>query len=213
MRKSAFIIAIGGGAAALLGVGYAVFAVTPREEPARTLVLDVGAEHLTIDSRYVSTQTRAADAVELVAFFPDFRPAARFDDVNVHTDLSERFQRLVFMTPRPADATLDPAERTARLYERFLVETSWSHAGGLTARAFEDGSPFEGDELFYLAPEGREFAARCHKPDPARKTPNTCISVFRLGGLDVEMRFSAGLLSEWEKLREGARGLIEAARR
>jgi len=213
LRKSAFLIAILCGVVALVGVGYAVWALTQREEPPRVLVLDVGPEKLTIESSYVSSQARAADAVELVAFFPDFRPAARFDDVSVHTDLSERFQRLVFLTPRPADAMLDPSERTARLYQRFLVETSWSHPGGLTARAFEDASPFEGDELFYVAPEGREFAARCRKPDPSRKTPNTCISVFRLGDLDIEMRFSAGLLSDWEKLRDGARGLIEAARR
>ena len=34
-----------------------------------------------------------------------------------------------------------------------------------------------------------------------------------LDNLDVELRFSAAILSEWEKLNAGARGLIEAARR
>ena len=120
---------------------------------------------------------------------------------------------MVFVTLKPADSSLDPAERTAKLYQRFLVETSWSHPGGLIARAFQDGSPFEGDELYYVAPEGREFAARCRRPDPERKTPNTCLYDFRLGDLDVEMRFSAGLLAQWVELKAGARGLIEAARR
>lgn len=171
----------------------------------------VGAERLTLASAYL--RPSGAGAADLVAFFPDFAPAGGFADVAAATDLDDRFARLVFIGLKPADPTLDPAERTARLYERFLDQNSWSHPGGLIARAFVDGSPFEGDELFYVAPEGREFAARCRRPDPARKTPNTCIADFRSGDLDVELRFAASLLSQWSALQEGARGLIEAAKR
>ena len=67
--------------------------------------------------------------------------------------------------------------------------------------------------MYFVAPEGRVFAARCGRPDQTRKTPNSCIYDFRVDNLDVELRFSAALLSEWEKLSAGARGLIEAARR
>jgi len=174
-------------------------------------VLTVGAERLRLASAYL--RPSRAGAVELVAFFPDFTPAGAFADVAAATDLNDRFARLVFIGLKPADPALDPAERTARLYQRFLDENSWSHPGGLVARAFVDGSPFEGDELFYVAPEGRDFAARCRRPDPSRQTPNTCIAVFRLGDLDVELRFAASLLSQWRALNEGARGLIEAAKR
>jgi hypothetical protein len=174
-------------------------------------VAKVGAERLKLASAYV--RSSRADAVELVAYFPDFTPAGAFADVGDATNLDDRFARLVFISLKPADPALDPAERTARLYQRFLDENSWSHPGGLVARAFVDGSPFEGDELFYVAPEGRDFAARCRRPDPSRKTPNTCIAVFRLGDLDVELRFAAALLSRWSELKEGARGLIEAAKR
>ena len=139
--------------------------------------MTVGAERLTLASAYL--RPSGAGAADLVAFFPDFTPAGGFADVAAATDLDDRFARLVFIGLKPADPTLDPAERTARLYQRFLDENSWSHPGGLVARAFVDGSPFEGDELFYVAPEGRDFAARCRRPDPARKTPNTCIADFR----------------------------------
>ncbi|MGD1016844.1 MAG: hypothetical protein ABR863_10470 [Roseiarcus sp.] len=185
-------------------------------EPPRFVAVTLGAERLTLASAYLAGAARrggATDALELAAFFPDFSPAGDLSDVTADADLAERFQRIVFVTARPSEATLDPAERTVRLYQRFLDENSWSHPGGLIARAFLDGSPFEGDELFYVPPEGREFAARCRRPDPRRKTPNTCISDFRLGALDVEMRFSAALLAEWASLKAGARGLIEAARR
>jgi len=177
----------------------------------RLATVTVGAQQLTLSSAYL--RPSGDGAAELAAFFPDFTPAGGFADVAAGTDLDDRFARLVFIGLRPADPTLDPAERTARLYQRFLDENSWSHPGGLVARAFVDGSPFEGDELFYVAPEGRNFAARCRRPDPARKTPNTCIADFRLGDLDVEIRFAASLLSQWRALKEGARGLIESARR
>jgi hypothetical protein len=67
--------------------------------------------------------------------------------------------------------------------------------------------------LYFVAPEGRAFAARCGRPDPARTTPNACAYDFRVDGLDVELRFPAALLSEWRTLNDGARGLIAAGRR
>lgn len=213
MRKSVAAIAILIGVAALAGLAYAWVAEIPRDQPERAVSAEVGGEKLTLASSYWRRDGSGEDGAEVAAFFPDFKPAGGVSDVGARTDIGDRFERLVFLTLRPADPKLDPADRTERLYDRFLVTTSWSHPGGLTARAFEDGSPFEGDELFYVEPEGRQFAARCRRPDPSRKTPNTCIEVFRSGNLDVEMRFSASLLGDWQAVIAGARGLIETARR
>jgi len=207
-RRVAIIAAI----AALAVAGAAAFVVQRLRGPKpRFEVASIGAERLSFAGGYV--RRRGDGAAELVAFFPDFAPAGGFADVAAATDLDDRFDRIVFIGLKPADPAIDPAERAARLYQRFLDENSWSHPGGLVARAFVDGSPFEGDELFYVAPEGREFAARCHRPDASRKTPNTCIADLRFGDLDVELRFAASLLSQWKALKEGARGLIEAAKR
>ncbi len=184
----------------------------PRDERNALEPFTVAGERLSLPAAYF--RSRGDDgAIELAAFFPNFAPAGRFDDIDARTDLDERFQRLVLLELRPADKSIDPAERTARLYVRFLNETSWSHPGGLLAREFEPGSPFEGDELYYSPPDGRDFAARCHRPDPDRKTPNTCLAAFRSGAIDAELRFSAALLSEWRTLIGNARGLIETARR
>jgi hypothetical protein len=212
------LAALIGGCAALALAGGAAFLVLRARpnDPLRPIAIALGGEKLSVPSAYLRPDSRqggAMDALDMAALFPDFSPAGATGDVNAHTDLSERFARIVFVTAKPSDSSLDPADRPARLYQRFLDSTSWSHPGGLVARAFVDGSPFEGDELYYVAPEGREFAARCRRPDPERKTPNTCIYDFRLGDLDVEMRFSAGLLAEWASLKAGARGLIETARR
>ena len=197
----------------LIAAGVFVFrGGAPRDERDALEPFTLAGERLSLPAAYF--RTRAEDgAVELAAFFPDFAPAGRFDEIDARTDLDKRFQRLVFLELRPADKSIDPAERTARLYVRFLSETWWSHPGGLLAREFEPGSPFEDDELYYSPPDGRDFAARCHRPDPDRKTPNTCLAAFRSGAIDAELRFSAALLSDWRTLIGNARGLIETARR
>jgi hypothetical protein len=216
MRFGTGALIVGLGLVALAG---ALDILAPRllqRSPTRPVAISLGAERLALAGAYLRPDSRqggAMDVLQLAAFFPEFSPAAETGDVDAHTDLGERLARTVFLTARPADPSLDPTERPARLYQRFLDENSWSHPGGLVARAFVDGSPFEGDELYYVAPDGREFAARCRRPDPARKTPNTCIADLRLGDLDIEMRFSAALLAQWESLKAGARGLIESARR
>lgn len=197
---------------ALLVAAFFLQSAATRDEREGPYAFSVGKQQLSLPISYLRPPADDG-AIELAAFFPDFSPAGRFDDVDAHTDLEERFQRLVFLELRPADRSVDPTDRVTRLYLRFLNETSWSHPGGLVARAFEPGSPYEGDELFYTPPDGREFAARCRKADPDRKTPNTCIAILRSGDIDAQLRFSSGLLSQWQDLVAGARGLIETARR
>ena len=48
---------------------------------------------------------------------------------------------------------------------------------------------------------------------PPDGLPDTCIQDFRIGALDVQMRFSPNLLAQWERLREGARRLVEGMAR
>jgi hypothetical protein len=197
---------------AAAATAYWRFAARPPARSAERTHIEISGDKFDFDPRYLSTG-RDDGGVELVASFPDFAPAAAVDDVTAHTDIDERFGRLVFVGLKAADPKLDPAERTERLYLRFLDETSWSHPGGLVARAFEAGSPFEGDELFFVPPAGRQFAARCHRSEASRNLPNTCIAAFRNGAVDAQVRFSADRLSDWEALMKGANGLIEAARR
>jgi hypothetical protein len=214
MRSGLVWFGVLGLAAALAG---ALFLYSqPRADNSATRIVVVGADRFTLLGGYLRSSSRGGgrlDHLDLAAFFPAFTPAGEAGDIDSKTDLSERYEKLVFVTLRPADPGLDPSERPAKLYDRFLEPDGWSHPGGLIARAFQAGSPFEGQELYFVAPEGRVFAARCGRSDQAQKTPNSCVYDFRLGGLDVEVRFPAALLSEWEKLNAGVRGLILASQR
>lgn len=216
--SSRFVMSfLGLAAVAALAGGAGFYGLFPRRVEAPTTVQAfVGSQRLTLPGGYFRPNSRGGgplDLLTLAAFFPDFTPAGEVSDITRDTSLTERFEKLVFITIRPGDSSLDPADRPARLYARFLEPDGWSHPGGLIARAFQAGSPFEGQELYFVAPEGRDFAARCRLPDQTQKTPNSCIYDFRVDDLDVEMRFSAALLSEWRNLNAGVRGLIETARR
>lgn len=146
----------------------------------------------------------ADDGLDLAARFPDFRPLA-----------PERgrgsAEAAVFLHLQAEDGALEPGERAAKLYARFLERDQWTHPGGLIMRRFEPGSPYQREELYIAPPEGRLFTARCTRPpQPPDGLPNTCISELRLRGLDAQLRFAPELLPEWERLMAGTRGLVES---
>jgi hypothetical protein len=200
----------------LAGAGFGLWRAFTASRKPTIVEASVGGASFALPSGYFRASSRRGgrlEKLELAAFFPDFAPAGDLTDIVSGADLNERHERLVFVTITEADQTLDPADRPVKLYARFLDPEAWSQPGGLLARGFVGGSPFEGEELYFTAPEGRQFAARCGRPDPRRTTPNFCIDDFRLDGLNVDLRFSANLLSEWEKLTGGARGLLQSGRR
>ena len=81
-------------------------------------------------------------------------------------------------------------------------------------RRFEAGSPYDREELYIAPPEGRTFYARCMRPiQPPDGLPESCISEFRQGGLDIRVRFNPELLPHWSQLTEGVRGLVRSLQR
>ncbi len=139
-----------------------------------------------------------ADRLSFIAAFPAFSPLAGKDRGVVPT---------MTVTLTPTEERLDPAERPAKLYARFLTPETFEGPGGLILRRFERNSPYDSEELFIAPPDGRRFFARC--PKAASGAPGeACISVFRHGPFDVELRYMPNLLGEWETLYDLARAFI-----
>ena len=156
----------------------------------------------------------AVEALDLAAMFPDFSPAGASTGLTAASDPNARLERTVFLTITAAGKDIDPAERTGKLYGRFLEPEEWSHPGGLVMRRFVAGSPFEGEDLYLTPPEGKIFAARCMRPAAAADgLPDACLHDFRHGGLNVQLRFSPARLADWEILTQGARALVTRMRR
>lgn len=205
MAIAALVLALAGAAIWLL--------LDDASQPGTPVAVQVGPVNLIIPRGYIRTahvrNGGYATELELAASAADFRPPQK--GVKVDAETVDTWARTVFFAVTPSDGSLNPAERTSKLYARFFEPGDWSHPGGLVMRRFEKGSPYEKEELYMAPPEGRLFAARCLRPrQPPDGLPNTCIAEFRMNGLDIRMRFSPDRLADWEKLMQGSKGLIKS---
>lgn len=211
MRSRALLIAAGVVFALTIAGGAATLRALLRSPGASITGFDgmIGGVRVVVPAAYVrAAADGGGERVDLVAAFPDFAAAATLPEGG------ERRDRLIFMTLAAPEDALDPADRTAKLYSRFLEPETWSHPGGLIMRRFRDASPYQGEDLYLAPPEGRAFAARCLRPgDHADGLPETCIAEFRAAGLDARLRFSPARLADWERLDEGARRLVRGLTR
>jgi hypothetical protein len=124
---------------------------------------------------------------------------------------SQNPRDLIFIAILRGDGILDPADRPQDLYGRFLERDTWQNPGGLLLRRFAADSPYADEELFIAPPDGRVFSARC--PKPLARTELSlegCIWRFRQSGADIQVRFSADLLPQWETMAFGIARLLEA---
>lgn len=211
MSRSVLILVGAGVLACALASGWLWARRTADGSAGSPAQITLGEEHFEFPPGYL--RERLEGSAEIAAMLPSLSPGAESKDINAKTNLNERFQRLVFLTLKAANPQLDPADRMARLYERFLAGNAVERPGGLVERGFEGDSPFTGDELIYVPPEGRAFAARCHRPDATGATPTTCMASLRLGGVDVDIRFTESHLAEWSDLMARVTALVNAARR
>jgi len=171
------------------------------------VLIEVAGQGLRIDPAFVRRRSdllhRQHDEFELVAALPGFEPAAeRLAQVEP--------EAVVVVSLRGRDARLEPAEKPARLYARFLKNEEEPLAAGLIARRFEVGSPYEGEVLIMTPPEGRLFWARCglRKSDAAQ----ICLSEMRADGFDVTLRLSDSALHQWEMMTQRLNQLVATLR-
>ena len=210
MGQSKFILCLVACLATVAGVGcWMAYRILRPLPPPSYVETTIGETLLRIHQSYARPGELTAgglERVDIIARFPDFRAAG--------ASFARDAQDVVYLRLQPQDQSLEPSERTMKLYARFLEQTAWNNPGGLIMRRFEKGSPYEREDLYLAPPEGRIFAARCMRPSqPPDGLPNTCITEFRLRGLDAQLRFVPDLLPEWERLMDGARGLIESLAR
>lgn len=185
------------------------------ESPAAAVEANIGDARFVYPPAYARDEATAAggfqDRLAFIAVLPDFSPrAARALSPKA---LKESARDNAFITVSPKDDGADPADRPMQLYARFLEAEAVAGPGGLVMRRFEQGSPYDLEQLYVAPPDGRDFFARC--PKPASDDPSSaelCFFMFRVGGLDVELRFPPARLENWETLNEGARAFLSRVR-
>ncbi len=116
------------------------------------------------------------------------------------------FDRL-FVTIAGADGTLDAAHRFKEIYPRYLGDGPYKGPDGLAVALFREGTPYQGEDLFFAATNPEEFIVRCTRP-AGGPTPGICLYERRLGAADVTVRFPRDWLTEWRELAAGIDRLV-----
>lgn len=93
----------------------------------------------------------------------------------------------LFVTIAALGSLLPPAERLRDIYPRYVEAQARAGRDGLAILPFRSGTPYEGEDLIYLADAPDQFYARCsHQSDVM---PGTCIHERLVGAADVTLRF------------------------
>jgi hypothetical protein len=98
----------------------------------------------------------------------------------------------IFLSISAHHDSLAPDIRLRTIYPRYLEAASSPGQDGLTMRAFRDGTPYGGEDLFFA--NTPNLSARCTR-DAA--TPGMCLSERRVEGADLMFRFPRSWLAQW----------------
>lgn len=122
------------------------------------------------------------------------------------TEAAPPIDRL-FITVEPQTSALSPSDRVRSIYPRYLAETQFDGPDGLKLISFKEGSPYQGEDLFFDPAVQPGFVTRCSRPGKAG-TPGMCIYERRIGTADMTVRFPSEWLTQWRALNEGIGKLL-----
>jgi hypothetical protein len=133
------------------------------------------------------------------------RPAAGGDDTPAAA-LPPGMNGRLFVTIAALGAVLPPIERLRTIYPRYVQAQASAGAHGLAVLPFRAGTPYEGEDLVYVAANPEQFFARCTRP--VRAVPGTCIHERVLDAAELTLRFPRDWLQDWGNLAAGFERLV-----
>ena len=114
--------------------------------------------------------------------------------------LSSANDRL-FVTIADLGAVLAPAERLRTVYPRYIERQATAGPDGLAIVPFRAGTPYESEDLVYLAEKPEQFFARCTRA--IRTLPGTCIHERSIDAAEITLRFPREWLQDWRSVAAG----------
>jgi len=149
------------------------------------------------------------DRIDVVFLWPSLMPpdpAVKADPV-----ASAKAVDRIFLTIASYGNTLPVLERFNTIYPRYLDTSIAMEPGGLTARPFRDGTPYQGEDIVYDGGNTDRFIVRCTRDD-ARGAIGMCLFEKRVGQADITARFPRAWLSDWTAVADGLEKLINRLR-
>jgi hypothetical protein len=137
------------------------------------------------------------ERIDLNFSYPSLEPPEAQKHVSADEVVEEMTQPIdrIFLSLSDHHDSLAPEMRVRSIYPRYLEPTSTPGPDGLTLRAFRDGSPYGGEDLYFAGTPA--LTARCTRD---AKTPGMCLSERRVDGADLTFRFPRSWLAQWQEI-------------
>jgi hypothetical protein len=139
------------------------------------------------------------EGIDLSFTFPSLEPTSDAKKQVSEETLEEALQPIdrIFLSISAHHDTLAPDARLRTIYPRYLEQASIPLQGGLTMRAFRDGTPYSHEDLFIA--DTPKLDARCTRDGG---TPGMCLSERRVDGADLTFRFPRSWLAQWHNVAD-----------
>lgn len=199
-------IALGGitAAAALTFVAYLLWPtweINAASGPAR-LPISIGATLFNVPSGAIRMKiqhhTGPQERIDLSFSYPSLEPPEAPKHITA-AEIDEAMQPIdrIFLSIAAHHDSVAPEVRTRTIFPRYLDQTQTVGEDGLTMRAFREGSPYSGEDLFSAGTP--DFVARCSRE---AATPGMCLSERRIEGADLTFRFPRSWLAQWREVSD-----------
>jgi hypothetical protein len=158
--------------------------------------------------RKVQRHSGPQERIDLNFLYPSLATPGAPRHVTAETiaDTPQAIDRILLSIAAHHDS-LAPDMRLLMIYPRYLDPTPTQAEDGLSVRAFRDGTPYAGEDLFIA--DAPTLIARCTR-DAA--TPGMCLSERRIGGADLTFRFPRSWLSQWRDVADAMEKLTAQLR-
>ncbi len=151
----------------------------------------------------------AHDRLDAVFLWPSLTPPGRdFETTTVPPGAeggdalpSPRTDDRLFVTIAGLDGVLAPDVRLRTIYPRYIEAEAAPGPDGLAIVPFRAGTPYDGEDLVYLAERPEQFFLRCSRP--VRTVPGTCIQERSIDAAEITLRFPRAWLDDWRNVAVG----------
>ena len=191
-------------AAALAFVAYLLWPtweVDAASGPAR-LPVSIGSTLFNVPSASIRMKIQhhsgPQERIDLNFAYPSLEPPEAPKRVSA-ADVDDAMQPIdrIFLSVAAHHDSLAPDIRARTIFPRYLDQTTTAGEDGLAMRAFREGSPYGGEDLFSAG--APNFVARCTRE---AATPGMCLSERRVEGADLTFRFPRSWLAQWRNVVE-----------
>jgi hypothetical protein len=211
--RGALLLPLGALAALVIGAGIFVWSALWPTWPSGPVSLDAPAIPITVANVLFDVPPRAIRAavqrrpgpherIDLAFLWPsleppqlpgkDTEPSAA--ENKPEAAAAESSQRL-FVTVAALGPVLAPAERLRNIYPHYTEAQATEGPEGLAILPFRAGTPYQGEDLVYLAANPEQFFGRCTRQFGAVR--GSCLHERLIDTAAVTVRFPRAFLDDW----------------